>query len=94
MSTRRRTGAVLAAATLSLGAGCAGAGSLVGGGGGTDLVVAIVSNPQMEDAVTLSREFEADNPGIDVQFVSLPENEARRRSPRRWPPAAGSSTSS
>jgi sorbitol/mannitol transport system substrate-binding protein len=79
MSTRRRTGAVLAAATLSLGAGCAGAGSLVGGGGGTDLVVAIVSNPQMEDAVTLSREFEADNPGIDVQFVSLPENEARAK---------------
>jgi sorbitol/mannitol transport system substrate-binding protein len=79
MSTRRRTGAVLAAATLSLGAGCAGAGSLAGGGEGADLVVAIVSNPQMEDAVTLSEQFEADNPGIDVQFVSLPENEARAK---------------
>jgi sorbitol/mannitol transport system substrate-binding protein len=79
MSTRRRIGAVLAAASLSLGAGCAGAGSLGGGGGGVDLVVAIVSNPQMEDAVTLSERFEAENPGIDVQFVSLPENEARAK---------------
>jgi len=68
---------VLTAALLA--AGCAGAGALTGGSGGTSLVVAIVSNPQMEDAVALSDQFEADHPDIDVQFVSLAENEARAK---------------
>ncbi|MDQ3104276.1 MAG: sugar ABC transporter substrate-binding protein [Actinomycetota bacterium] len=68
---------VLTAALLA--GGCAGAGALAGGSGGTSLVVAIVSNPQMEDAVALSDQFEADHPDIDVQFVSLAENEARAK---------------
>jgi len=77
----RRTlavGCLLLAAALVAG-GCAGAGALTGGGAGTSLVVAIVSNPQMEDAVDLSDEFEADHPDIDLQFVSLAENEARAK---------------
>jgi sorbitol/mannitol transport system substrate-binding protein len=50
-----------------------------GSGERTSIVVAVVSNPQMNDAVALSREFRADNPDIDVQFVSLPENESRAK---------------
>jgi sorbitol/mannitol transport system substrate-binding protein len=42
-------------------------------------VVAIVANPQMEDAIELSDAFEEENPDLDLQFVSLPENEARAK---------------
>ncbi|AYY13493.1 sugar ABC transporter substrate-binding protein [Actinobacteria bacterium YIM 96077] len=45
----------------------------------TTIVVAVVSNPQMNDAVALSHYFQEANPDIDVQFVSLPENEARAK---------------
>ena len=66
--------------TASVVAGCAGAGTLgQGSGDKTTIVVAIVSNPQMEDAVSLSDEFEADNPDINLDFISLPENEARAK---------------
>jgi sorbitol/mannitol transport system substrate-binding protein len=75
----RRTTALLAAVAACVPAGCAGAGSLGGSGSKTDLVVAIVSNPQMEDAISLVPKFEADNPDINLQFVSLPENEARAK---------------
>ncbi len=81
MSTRQRllgAGCLVLASALLAG-GCAGAGSLTGGGEGTSLVVAIVSNPQMEDAVELSEQFEEDHPDIDLQFVSLAENEARAK---------------
>lgn len=80
---RARSGTRLAAAAsaavlgLSL-AACAGAGA-VGGGDGEQIVVAIVSNPQMQDAISLQDEFRAEHPGIDVRFVSLPENEARAK---------------
>ncbi|MGF0118601.1 ABC transporter substrate-binding protein [Promicromonospora sp. Marseille-Q5078] len=80
---RSRSGTRLAAAAsaavlgLSL-AACAGAGA-VGGGDGEQIVVAIVSNPQMQDAISLQDEFRAEHPGIDVRFVSLPENEARAK---------------
>lgn len=57
--------------------GCAGAGAL--GAGDRTLVVAIVSNPQMEDAVSLSDRFERENPGIRLKFVQLPENQARAK---------------
>ncbi|MDQ4007654.1 MAG: sugar ABC transporter substrate-binding protein [Actinomycetota bacterium] len=77
--TARRCAALLTVAALSLLPACAGAGSLGGSGQKTDLVVAIVSNPQMEDAVALSSRFEADHPDINLQFVSLPENEARAK---------------
>ncbi|MGH3114000.1 MAG: ABC transporter substrate-binding protein, partial [Gaiellaceae bacterium] len=68
----------IAALTLVASA-CAGAGSLSGGGGGTTLVVGIVSNPQMEDAIALSEQFEAEHPDINLDFVALPENEARAK---------------
>lgn len=87
MSMRSRTlhrtlhRAVGVAAVLAMGAaasGCAaGAGDL--GGSENTLVIAIVANPQMEDAISLSKEFEKDNPDINLKFVSLPENEARAK---------------
>lgn len=58
-------------------AGCAGAGAL--GAGDETLVIAIVSNPQMEDAVALSHRFEAQHPGVQLKFVQLPENQARAK---------------
>ena len=67
----------LLAATALLVTGCAGAGAL--GTGGRTLVVAIVSNPQMKDAISLQDDFEKANPGIRLKFVSLPENEARAK---------------
>ena len=46
---------------------------------GDEIVVAIVSNPQMQDAISLIDRFTAQHPDIDVRFVSLPENEARAK---------------
>src|ERR1700742_2920532 len=50
-----------------------------GGGSGTRITVAIVSNSQMEDAISLSPLFEKEHPGVHLNFVSLPENEARAK---------------
>ncbi|MBV6760206.1 ABC transporter substrate-binding protein [Rhodococcus opacus] len=69
-------GICCAATTLTL-SGCAGAGSL--GSSGDTVTIAMVSNPQMQDAIKLSEQFEAENPGIDLKFVTLPENEARAK---------------
>jgi polyol transport system substrate-binding protein len=66
----------LFAATSLLATGCAGAGSI--GTGGSTLVIAIVSNPQMKDAISLAPEFEKAT-GINLKFVSLPENQARAK---------------
>ncbi|MEU4385074.1 sugar ABC transporter substrate-binding protein [Promicromonospora sp. NPDC023805] len=76
-SVRARLTAATAAVALAL-TGCAGAGA-VSGGDGEQIVVAIVSNPQMQDAISLQDEFRAAHPGVDVRFVSLPENEARAK---------------
>nr|WP_156934666.1 sugar ABC transporter substrate-binding protein [Pseudonocardia spinosispora] len=60
--------------------GCAGAGALGGGGDGVQTVtVAIVSNPQMQDAISLVPEFQKTHPNIRLKFVSLSENEARAK---------------
>ncbi|MEU7784344.1 sugar ABC transporter substrate-binding protein [Amycolatopsis sp. NPDC049159] len=66
----------LLAATTLVATGCAGAGSV--GTGGSTLVIAIVSNPQMKDAISLAPEFEKAT-GINLKFVSLPENQARAK---------------
>ena len=66
----------LFAAMSLLATGCAGAGSL--GTGSSTLVIAIVSNPQMKDAIALAPEFEKAT-GIGLKFVSLPENQARAK---------------
>jgi sorbitol/mannitol transport system substrate-binding protein len=50
-----------------------------GGSSGTTITVAIVSNSQMQDAISLSNLFEHEHPGTHLQFVSLPENEARAK---------------
>ncbi|WP_233542871.1 ABC transporter substrate-binding protein [Kocuria tytonis] len=43
------------------------------------IVVAIVSNPQMQDAMKMQDDFTRAHPDVDVKFVSLPENEARAK---------------
>ncbi|MFC3998303.1 ABC transporter substrate-binding protein [Nocardiopsis sediminis] len=78
MRTLMRPAAALGSAALLL-TGCAGAGALSGSGDGTRLVIAIVANPQMQDAISLRSEFTAENPGIELDFVALPENEARAK---------------
>lgn len=45
----------------------------------TDITVAIVSNPQMKDAISLQDDFRKAHPNVNVKFVSLPENEARAK---------------
>lgn len=64
-------------AVMLVAAGCAGAGAL--GTSGNTVVIAIVSNAQMKDAISLSGRFEKDHPGINLKFVSLPENQARAK---------------
>ncbi|MEO6530771.1 MAG: extracellular solute-binding protein, partial [Specibacter sp.] len=65
--------AIAAAATLALG-GCAPAGPAK-----DTIVVAIVANPQMKDAISLQDDFTAKHPNVNVKFVTLPENEARAK---------------
>jgi sorbitol/mannitol transport system substrate-binding protein len=74
------TAGTAAGAALAL-SGCAtGAEQLFSGGGsGTTVTVAIVSNSQMQDAISLSYLFESEHPGVHLNFVSLPENEARAK---------------
>ncbi|WP_028662920.1 ABC transporter substrate-binding protein [Saccharomonospora halophila] len=75
---RRRPFAALLLVLALLGvSGCAGAGAL--GGDGRTLTVAIVANPQMNDAIALSDRFERAHPGVRLRFVSLPENQARAK---------------
>jgi sorbitol/mannitol transport system substrate-binding protein len=61
--------------------GCATGTEQVFGGGasGKTVTVAIVSNSQMQDAISLSNLFESEHPDVHVNFVSLPENEARAK---------------
>jgi sorbitol/mannitol transport system substrate-binding protein len=67
-------------AVLALSGCAAGAEQLFSGGGsGTKVTVAIVSNPQMQDAISLSYLFEREHPDVNLDFVSLPENEARAK---------------
>jgi sorbitol/mannitol transport system substrate-binding protein len=61
---------------------CSVAGAGGGAGSGANAValrVAIVSNAQMTDVEKLTSVFEAQNPSIRVNFVTLPENEARAK---------------
>ncbi|MCW2610520.1 MAG: sugar transporter substrate-binding protein [Cryptosporangiaceae bacterium] len=75
---RRRLALLAAVAALVVAAsGCAGVGGR--GGGGTQVVVAMVANPQMQDLERLSGEFTKRHPEISLKFVTLPENELRDR---------------
>ena len=81
MKTRRRVlhrlGACAAAVGLTFTAGCAGAGSL--GASENEVTIALVSNSQITDAQELSTEFEKENPGTKLKFISLSENQARAK---------------
>ena len=72
-----RLTACVAAAGLTLTAGCAGAGTL--GATENTVTIAMVSNSQMTDARELSDRFEADNPDIKLRFITLSENQARAK---------------
>ena len=43
------------------------------------MTIALVSNSQMTDAQKLSSEFEKENPGTKLKFISLSENQARAK---------------
>lgn len=76
----RRVRLLIGVSAIALTTACAGAGGMTtGSSDGTSIVVAIVSNPQMTDAISLSEQFEEANPDINVDFVSLPENESRAK---------------
>jgi sorbitol/mannitol transport system substrate-binding protein len=81
VKTRRRVlhrfTACAAAVGLTFTAGCAGAGSL--GASDNEVTIALVSNSQMADAQELSTEFEKENPGVKLKFISLSENQARAK---------------
>ncbi|MET4060892.1 sorbitol/mannitol transport system substrate-binding protein [Arthrobacter sp. UYP6] len=75
---RRSSGKSAAAGVAALSLVLAGCGS-GNADGPEEIVVAIVSNPQMTDAISLKDEFRAQFPDVDARFVSLPENEARAK---------------
>ena len=77
VKTLKRLAACTAAVGLTLTAGCAGAGSL--GASENEVTIAMVSNSQMTDARELSAEFEAENPGTKLKFITLSENQARAK---------------
>ena len=81
MKSQRRTlhklAACIAAAGLTLTAGCAGAGTL--GATENTVTIAMVSNSQMTDARQLSSKFEEANPDIQLRFITLSENQARAK---------------
>lgn len=73
----RRLAGGLAAAGLVFTSGCSGAGSL--GSSDNEVTIALVSNSQMTDAQQLSSEFEKENPGTKLKFITLSENQARAK---------------
>jgi sorbitol/mannitol transport system substrate-binding protein len=73
----RRLAGGLAAAGLVFTSGCAGAGSL--GASDDEVTIALVSNSQMTDAQQLSTEFQKENPGTKLKFITLSENQARAK---------------
>src|SRR6476661_2987921 len=74
---RKKLAACTAVAGVTLTAGCSGAGSL--GASENQVTIALVSNSQMTDAQKLSSEFEKENPGTKLKFISLSENQARAK---------------
>ncbi|MGY3553105.1 sorbitol/mannitol transport system substrate-binding protein [Williamsia sp. R60] len=76
---RRALAPLALAGTVALTASaCSGAGSFTDGGGEA-VTIALVSNSQMQDAIALSPQFEKENPGVKLKFVTLSENEARAK---------------
>ena len=62
------------------GAACSGAGGTGGGGGGSKTItLAAVDNPQMADLKKLVPDFESAHPDIQVNIVTLPEDQIRQQ---------------
>jgi sorbitol/mannitol transport system substrate-binding protein len=57
--------------------GCSGAGSL--GAGENTINIAMVANAQMTDAEKLASEFQKENPGTKLRFITLSENQSRAK---------------
>lgn len=76
---RRATGKLKAAAAALVVLALAMTGCSANADGKTDIVVAIVANPQMNDAISLQDNFRKAYPDVNVKFVALPENEARAK---------------
>jgi sorbitol/mannitol transport system substrate-binding protein len=75
---RGLAGLGVTALSLGLLAGCSGGGSSDGSDGEeVTITVALAANPQMQTAESLIGDFEEKNPGINVEFTVLPENELR-----------------
>jgi sorbitol/mannitol transport system substrate-binding protein len=72
-----RTGAVVSAGILAIGlTACSSGGEE---GGTTEITVAAVANPQIEDLQALSKTFEAEHPDVKVNFAILPESQLQDR---------------
>ena len=63
--------------TAGLIAGCSSDSGGENGDGEVTITVALAANPQMQTAESLIADFEEKNPGINVEFTVLPENELR-----------------
>jgi sorbitol/mannitol transport system substrate-binding protein len=77
LSRRAFLAGTTGAAALAL-TGCAvGTAQRSSGGPGTTITVALVLATQMQDAIRLSYLFEREHPDVHLNFVMLPENNAR-----------------
>ncbi len=85
---RRRLAALTTVAALTALGGCAGWGS-VGGGGADSISVLMVNNPQMVDLQSLTAEHFTAETGIRVNFTVLPENDVRDKISQEFSSQAG-----
>lgn len=85
--TRRCIAALTVGSALAL-TGCAGWGS-VGGGGEDSISVLMVNNPQMVDLQSLTAEHFTAETGIEVSFTVLPENDVRDKISQEFSSQAG-----
>ena len=79
-STRQRGLGVIALSVTALISLAACSDPAASGGGdakNATITVALAANPQMKTAESLISDFKAKNPGINVKFTTLPENELR-----------------
>jgi sorbitol/mannitol transport system substrate-binding protein len=69
--------ALLAVVSLTAATACSDPTAGQDASGNTTITVALAANPQMKTAESLISDFEQKNPGIKVQFTTLPENDLR-----------------
>lgn len=76
MSTRKYAVGLVAAVTMSA-SFLAGCGGLAGNGGTVTLNLATVNNPQMKDMEKLKSLYEAEHPGVTINFQVMEESDLR-----------------